>query len=396
MEAKTYALWHSAHLGGRHPVAWRGGPPRRRGRRTQCELVVPFHQQELSPVLVGEESHGRRPVPGRHDWPGELDAPCRQLAVCGTDVLGRKDDLTVPTRLLPEVVARLRERRLQRLEDQLDPALAGTVRGVLGQFEAQSIAPELDRSSFACFTGVAIRVVSISPPFVAHAPNVRASVVDVKYRSRPDLSGGWYESRASSLPLLPGRRTGAELHPCRERLHMAQPAPSARVREIERRLGVELFDRTTRRVELAAAGRALLPHARHAVTAADRGAREARRASRGEVGELAVGIILGPRPRGRLTCWPPSVSVIPTVTMRLEEHDFSDPSAGLRSGRTDVAFIVLPIDSDGLSFRAFEERAVLAIVPSDHAVANRESISNQEILSEPWIVATEDAVCRDY
>ena len=55
-----------------------------------------------------------------------------------------------------------------------------------------------------------------------------------------------------------------ELHFTRaaERLHMAQPALSARIRELERAAGVPLFRRTTRVVELAPAGEALLPHAR--------------------------------------------------------------------------------------------------------------------------------------
>jgi hypothetical protein len=49
-----------------------------------------------------------------------------------------------------------------------------------------------------------------------------------------------------------------------ERLHLAQQALSAQVRQLESRLGVQLFERTTRRVALTAAGEALMPDARSA------------------------------------------------------------------------------------------------------------------------------------
>jgi len=182
-----------------------------------------------------------------------------------------------------------------------------------------------------------------------------------------------------------------------ERLHMAQPALSARVREIERGIGVALFHRTTRSVQLTAAGRALLPHARRAVAAAERGLREARRASRGEVGELTIGMIVGTQTEATTQLLARFSERCPDVQIRLEEHDFSDPSAGLRSGRADVAIVVLPIEPEGLSFRALEERAMLAILPSTHALADRDAISIREILDERWIVAeTGDAACRDF
>src|SRR5271156_1980075 len=55
-----------------------------------------------------------------------------------------------------------------------------------------------------------------------------------------------------------------------ERLHIVQPAVSQQVRRLERELGVELFDRSPRRVALTGAGARLLPEARAVLAAAGR------------------------------------------------------------------------------------------------------------------------------
>src|ERR1700690_2353913 len=75
------------------------------------------------------------------------------------------------------------------------------------------------------------------------------------------------------------------------RLRIAQPPLSQQIRSLEQELGVALFTRTTRRVELTPAGRALLPEARQALEQAARAALTAQRASRGEIGRLAIGFV---------------------------------------------------------------------------------------------------------
>jgi DNA-binding transcriptional LysR family regulator len=81
-----------------------------------------------------------------------------------------------------------------------------------------------------------------------------------------------------------------ELHYGRaaERLHITQPALSRQIRDLERALGVTLFDRTSRRVVLSRAGQAVLGQARRALTESNRAVRLARLAAHGEAGELAM------------------------------------------------------------------------------------------------------------
>jgi DNA-binding transcriptional LysR family regulator len=81
-----------------------------------------------------------------------------------------------------------------------------------------------------------------------------------------------------------------ELHFTRaaERLNLTQQSLSSQIRKLEERLGVDLFDRSTRRVELTDAGRTLLSHAMPLLASATRAWEEVGRTSLGEVGQLSV------------------------------------------------------------------------------------------------------------
>ena len=74
-----------------------------------------------------------------------------------------------------------------------------------------------------------------------------------------------------------------------ERLHMSQSPLSRAIRELERELGLVLFVRTTRRVELTPAGTALLERARRALADIDAAVDDARRAAQPDGGVLGIG-----------------------------------------------------------------------------------------------------------
>src|SRR5207244_11630571 len=74
-----------------------------------------------------------------------------------------------------------------------------------------------------------------------------------------------------------------------QRRHIAQAPLSQQIRRLVRELGVTLFHRTNRRVELTDVGRAFLVEARATLAQSERAAEVASRAARGEVGELVIG-----------------------------------------------------------------------------------------------------------
>ena len=99
-------------------------------------------------------------------------------------------------------------------------------------------------------------------------------------------------SSETSLDLLASFvALAGDLHYTRaaERLHVAQPALTKRIQQLERAIGTALFARTRRAVSLTPAGELLLPRARQVLQAAAEFSTAARRVSDGEVGRLRIG-----------------------------------------------------------------------------------------------------------
>ena len=128
------------------------------------------------------------------------------------------------------------------------------------------------------------------------------------------------------------------------RLRTAQSAVSATVRRLERELDVELFDRSTHRVELSSAGEALLPEARRTLAAAD-AAREAIDDVRGGLrGTVTLGAMQAQAMRAA------SVAAIlarfradhPGVHVRLHQAGSAEMAGLVRDGRVDLAVVALP------------------------------------------------------
>lgn len=182
---------------------------------------------------------------------------------------------------------------------------------------------------------------------------------------------------------------GEELHFGRAaaRLHMAQPPLSQAIRQLEDGLGVQLLHRTTRRVDLTAAGRAYLDRARSVLADVDDAAETARRVAAGSVGHLNIGCV------GSAT-----LSLLPALSRRLARElpgvDFSfrgdmlgpDQVDALRAGTIDVALLRPPVTDPDLSVRTLRSDRLLVAVPADHPLGSRSSIRVTDLADIDLIV----------
>ena len=171
-----------------------------------------------------------------------------------------------------------------------------------------------------------------------------------------------------------------------ERLHLAQQALSASIRRLEQQLGVALFVRTTRRVELTVAGEVLVEGARAVVAAALDAVERVQQVTEGRAGRITIGFSTAaggvPIVRQIIRTF---AEAAPGVDIRTQEHDFGDPSAGLADGSVDAAFIFGPLPVEGLSsLTLVREDRVVAIRP-EHPLAERAVVYADDLSDLPWL-----------
>ncbi|WP_405791784.1 LysR family transcriptional regulator [Streptomyces sp. NBC_01506] len=186
-----------------------------------------------------------------------------------------------------------------------------------------------------------------------------------------------------------------ELHFTRaaERLFVSQPALSKQIRMLERTLGAPLFDRDRHGVRLTCAGAALLPHARRVLADWDTGllafeeARDAQRAT------LAVGMSTGPGRGGLLPAIRSRFTAArPAAILTFHQVSWSDPTAGLAGGASDVAFVWLPLpDADRYRWIVMAEEPRLVAMAETHRLAERETVPFRDLLGEPFLALPDSA-----
>jgi len=183
----------------------------------------------------------------------------------------------------------------------------------------------------------------------------------------------------------------AHLTKAAARLGIRQPPLSQQIRVLEAELGVTLFHRLPRGMELTESGRALLDDARNIIAMVDQAVDGVRRVSQGEAGRLTVGFT------GSAAFHPFVPAVIrrfresaPQVRLVLEESSTGELREAVAEGRIDVAFIRGAHGADrGVQMETVLEEAMLAAFPADHSAVKgrtRTHIALSELADESLIL----------
>ena len=171
-----------------------------------------------------------------------------------------------------------------------------------------------------------------------------------------------------------------------ERLHIAQPALSAQIRSLEAQLGTPLFVRTTRKVELTAAGAMLLEDAREVLALADATVAKLQAAVRGERGELRIGFAahgageVGVEILRRFADEHPSIQTELIAAASLEELQ-----SQVRDRATDVAFVWLPLLYEELEAEVVVAEPTLAVLHPDHPLAAGKEVRQAQLADHPIV-----------
>ncbi|MGU3522891.1 LysR family transcriptional regulator [Enterobacteriaceae bacterium C23F] len=170
------------------------------------------------------------------------------------------------------------------------------------------------------------------------------------------------------------------------RLNISQPPLSQQIQILEQQIGARLFARTNRSVSLTAAGKQFLADTRQILTQVDEAAARAARLHHGETGELRIGF----------TSSAPFIQAVsdtlsrfrrqyPDVHLQTRESNTREQIAPLSEGALDLGLMRKTQLPDTLDRQVILREPLLAMVPRDHRLAQRDAVTLAELVQEPMV-----------
>ncbi len=176
-----------------------------------------------------------------------------------------------------------------------------------------------------------------------------------------------------------------------QKLHTSQPSLSRQIRDLEQEVGVQLMNRSARGVELTAAGKAFLEHARMALVQAEAAKEAALRAAQPAKPTFALGFLSG----AEIGLLPEVERVLraefPGIDIRLSS-DYSPVLAkALMRRKLDAAFMRPEETAEDLAYRRVRTDPLVFVFPSDHRLASQAAVAAQDVVNETFYLPSKAA-----
>jgi len=181
-----------------------------------------------------------------------------------------------------------------------------------------------------------------------------------------------------------------------EELFLSQPSLSVQVRKLERELGVQLFDRLSRRVVVTGAGEAFLEHVKPALAHLDQAQMCALDEHQLRTGRVAVGAL--PSVAARML---PSILAdfqvqYPGVDVRLIEHNHpAEFERMVADGELDIAVVRMPRTRADLAVRLLVREPIVALLSAHHSAADAESLACKDLAGERFVAMESGSGLRE-
>ncbi len=172
-----------------------------------------------------------------------------------------------------------------------------------------------------------------------------------------------------------------------EKLYIAQPPLSQQIKQLEIRMGVQLFIRNRRRVRLTEAGVVFLDQARKTLAQADFAVEAAKRAATGESGRIEVGFVSSATYHDII---PIIMRVFrdrhPDVVLALHELTSAEQVQALRDGHIHIGFVRPPVGDDSVTLEPVLHEPFMAALPSSHVLSNALEIELGDLGHDPFVM----------
>ncbi|GAA2849428.1 LysR substrate-binding domain-containing protein [Pseudonocardia halophobica] len=170
------------------------------------------------------------------------------------------------------------------------------------------------------------------------------------------------------------------------RLNMAQPPVSQQIQQLEKDLGVRLFERSTRSVSLTAAGQAFLDPARAVLDDVDLARRAAVYGTTGVTGKVSLGFSSISSRKALPLLLRAVRREQPGIELALRGRTFGGAMVGqILYGALDLGMARLPLRERSLDWHVFDYEALVAALPTDHPLAVREALTFEDLAEQTFI-----------
>lgn len=181
-----------------------------------------------------------------------------------------------------------------------------------------------------------------------------------------------------------------------DELFLTQSAVSQQIRRLEQELGVEVFRRTSRSVELTAEGRVILGYAERVLAEVDGMHSELEEITGLLSGQLRIGGVYPTGPYDLFGMLADFRAAHPGVAIHMVEDTQDDVLAALRADELDCAFTALDPDALGDEYAAtllWKEEIIVAL-PHDHALTRSARVTFEQLAAEDLIAYRENSALR--
>jgi DNA-binding transcriptional LysR family regulator len=170
-----------------------------------------------------------------------------------------------------------------------------------------------------------------------------------------------------------------------EILNITQSALSVQIRALETELGLHLLERNNRIVSLTPAGVAFLAEARTTLASAEQAARRARQAAAGEAGRLHIGYVISATGVEVTRAIRKFQEQYPGVELILDDQPEAEQWRRLQREEIDIALTRSPTENEAFSSRVVTEGRFHVMLPLEHRLSRRKSVSISELREEKFI-----------
>lgn len=169
------------------------------------------------------------------------------------------------------------------------------------------------------------------------------------------------------------------------RIGIEQPPLSLQIKKLERIIGSELFDRSSRQVKLTALGEALVPEARALLERSNFLVENIRNISRGEAGILNIGFATSTTFCGLTSFIRKHKKTYPRVELRLRELSSAAQVNELLNGTIDIGFIREASKPEGIYCQEIIREKFIAVLSNQHPLAKNASLRLKDLENEPFV-----------